>query len=416
MNEDLIKPLLYFGYVPELLNDYGNMFWNKCTSFRDKAKLYEDMTESELIEVGCSAWKSVFDNFELAQHYNHVIPLSGGLDSRAVLSGLLSAGLEPKKITAFTFGVPESYDFIIGRQVADYCGIKHIGIDLNNVELSTAELVDIARKTNYKGWVFDLFYNSMIPKRFSKNTVIWSGFMGEALAGKHLISEGKPEYEVAIDHFKRRNKKGHRFIDCKNFVPEDYLPKRKMLDSSRLGYDDLLNFSVRQYSYIRKVVCNDLFEYRTPFTEENWAGFILNIPRKYRYESKIYKKILLRLSPELFSLPTTATKFGLPINASNIHFLAKRAEKKLRAFTKKWNFPVWRNAPYKMDYIDFNQGIRDRKDLYGLVIENINDLDKRKVVDGLNVKKTLESHLKGEVNWGRAICLLVSLEILFKAQ
>ena len=51
--------------------------------------------------------------FENVSEGHHIVPLSGGLDSRAILGGLLDAGLKDQ-ITTVTFGTLGTWDYDIG--------------------------------------------------------------------------------------------------------------------------------------------------------------------------------------------------------------------------------------------------------------------------------------------------------------
>ena len=62
----------------------------------------------------------------------HVVPLSGGLDSRIILGGLLKKGLKDSIIT-ITFGTPGTLDYDIGIHIAKQLGIYYEALDLTKV-------------------------------------------------------------------------------------------------------------------------------------------------------------------------------------------------------------------------------------------------------------------------------------------
>lgn len=72
--------------------------------------------------------------------------LSGGLDSRAILGGLISAGLKDSIVTV-TFGTPGTYDFDIGKKIATELGIKHELIDLTSVEMTSTFFEGVSKST-----------------------------------------------------------------------------------------------------------------------------------------------------------------------------------------------------------------------------------------------------------------------------
>ena len=100
--------------------------WSKVGSsdFREGLKA---LSEPALIDQGVAAIKA---RFQEADNGTHIVPLSGGLDSRAILAGLLDRGLKDQ-IIATTYGTPGTYDYDIGCRVAKKIGVKHKAFDLS---------------------------------------------------------------------------------------------------------------------------------------------------------------------------------------------------------------------------------------------------------------------------------------------
>jgi asparagine synthetase B (glutamine-hydrolysing) len=61
--------------------------------------------------------------------------LSGGLDSRTLLGGLLKF-TSADNIKTFTYGLPGTFDFEIGRDISKRFGVQNFSLNFNDVEFS----------------------------------------------------------------------------------------------------------------------------------------------------------------------------------------------------------------------------------------------------------------------------------------
>lgn len=68
-----------------------------------------------------------------------------------------------------------------------------------------------------------------------------------------------------------------------------------------------------------------------------------------------------------------------------------------------------------INYIDFDRGLRERKDLKQVVYENIKDLKKRGILDWIDMDSIWQRHQRKQGNHADALTLLTSLEINLKA-
>ena len=406
-----IVAYLHFGYIPQVPDDVYQQPW-AADQFETNGGALENLSEPQLIAQGVRALKAAFNNIPRG---THIVPLSGGLDSRAILGGLLVAGLKDQ-ITTVTFGTPGTWDYDIGSYVAGQMDVRHEAIDLTKVELKQELLEKTAINLGACTWLFDAFYfyNIFVGKRFGEDAIYWSGFMGEALSGAHLLPKQSKYWNEAVVRFANWN----RFVKSvcphpPDFEPKDFLPQKPFFSQSRLSYDDQLDFFVRQQAYIRNVVLPKGYEYRTPFLQNEWVNFILSVPRSYREKQYLYKEILRKAYPKLFSLPTK-NNFGLPLNAPKWQVFATKAQLRVQTAGRRF-LPTlpWRVDPMA-NYIDFDRGLRERDDLKRVVHESLQDLKKRKVVDWVDIDGIWKRHQDQERNHADALTLLTSLEIYLK--
>jgi len=347
----------------------------------------------------------------------HVLPLSGGLDSRALLGGLLES-VESTQIQAVTYGTPGTWDYELGQHVARAAGVRCQAIDLTSSDWKwdTSGLVDTATGVARTVCVFDAYVNRWIAQRFSNACVYWSGFMGEALSGAHLPSHASASWSAAISHFVLWNRLTRSLnLAPSDFRPEEYLPCVPFLGHHIIPYDDQLDLGIRQECYIRPIVVQKGRDFRTPFLDRDWLSFTLHVPHCCRQGQHLYKEILKTAYPKLFSLPTK-NSFGLPLSAPRWRRSLRRQGLRLRAAARR-SFPWvdWRTSP-NTNYIDFDRGLRERADLKTVVYESIQDLKKRRIVDWINIDAIWNRHQNRQANHADALTLLASLEINLKAR
>jgi hypothetical protein len=181
-----------------------------------------------------------------------------------------------------------------------------------------------------------------------------------------------------------------------------------------LTLDEQLDFAVRQAGPIKEVVAPCQSKYVTPFLDERWISFILNTNIEYRYDLKLYKKILIRGFPVLFSLPTKTEK-GLPLTSNVLQRSLNRGI--LSAQSLLWNIKGTNLIRTRaINYIDFDKALRTRGDINSLAKENLADLERRGICDWLDINKIWKCHLDGIQDLGRALTQLISLEIYMKAK
>ncbi len=345
----------------------------------------------------------------------HVVPISGGMDSRAILGGLLQT-VEASHIQTVTFGTPGTWDFEIGRLVAEEAGVANTRIDLSKVSWDSQALVRFAGECERPVPLFEGYLFHLMRIRFGRECVYWSGFMGEALTGLHLPPRSSTSWAQARSHFMAWN----RFAHSVNLLPpyiqlEDSLRASPLYGSGILSYDDQLDFGVRQQCYIKPIVLLRGYRYRTPFLHPAWVSFILGVPRTYREKQFLYKEVLKSAYPKLFSLPVK-NNYGLPLASPRWRQILRRQGLRMRAAAKRFVPWIHWGTSASINYIDFDRGLRERRDLKGVVCESVQDLKKRGVVDWIDIDAIWDRHQKRRGNHADALTLLASLEINLKAQ
>ena len=413
-----LKDYLHFGYIPTDSSDaseFRRVLFEQVSKEETSGRAFLDF--DEYVHEGARVFKRVLRRQikAVAPGAGHILPLSGGLDSRAVLAALLE-NVNPRDVTTVTFGTPGTYDYEIGTFLARRAGVKTLAIDLESTDWrwDAADIRRLAATHEEPTWLFEAYVNHAIFRNFGDATY-WSGFMGDPLAGSHLPAQESLTWEDAQSGFVRRN----RFSRSVSLTPPDYDPKRSLppepfLPRRGLSFDEQIDFSIRQGKLIRNLVLPARKLYHTPFMDSEWVRFLLNAPRPYSYGEILYRAILATAYPEWFNLPTK-THFGLALTASKSSIWLRKFS--YRAKLAVWRqLPVFRNPSWKwINYVDFAGALRTRRDFREIVGDGITALRKRKVVDWVDFDGLWKKHQSGKEDHAYALMGLASAEVYLKA-
>ena len=409
MTRDEICAFLHFGYVPPRHwgREYREMF-REFTAGVVRAPI--GLPLEGLVEEGVCRWREVFSD---ASEKLNVVPLSGGMDSRAILGGLLRR-VGPSRLLTVTFGQPGSLDYELGLRVAEAAGVESLGIDLSQVDLERERLVKLATAVP-PGWLFDTFYNRMMFDRVHREGTWWSGYFGDTLAGSRLKTNQSATWVSAGD----RHVSTFRRIRSMNVLPSGFdprsvIPQEPLGEAHLLTYDEQLNFFARQPCAHTPVLLDPRADMRTPFLDARWRDFILGVPWALRVGEVLYKAIIRRAYPELVRLPV-AGMYGLPGEAARWRIHMARHAFRLGRLLRR-SLPVLVSRYDSMaNYIDFDHAIRHREDVQALVHDALRSLGRRGVIDWLYLFAIWKQHMRRLRNHGDALTVLAALDLNLEA-
>jgi hypothetical protein len=402
-----LNSFLKFGFF---LDKHNPSLENKFQFNIDKDK-YKDAEFSELVKIGTSKLLQSFENI-FPKNKSHVIPLSGGFDSRAILACLLEF-TEAREIYTFTFGTPHTYDYDIGNLIAKKAGTNHLKIPLDSYTYTHGGMVEASLLNEHSTHLFHHPPVQLIEKYF-KGYTTWSGFMGGSIVGSGLENRLSKNKKEAISKFFELNTYVGS-VDLTGVKPGKFVNYLDWpeLNGCQLTLDEQINFFNRQkkYTYYHVKLLGQQKLY--PFLEKEWADFMLSVDNRFRKDKILYKRILDKAFP-LFEYKNK-TAGGLPLYPSEAEVFLRKVKFRLRQYANNY-FPRSRYgiSPWE-NFMNFNLQIRHDKKFSELIYECIKDLEKRNILDNISPREIYEDHMKGEGNHADALLVLASLEYHFKS-
>lgn len=289
------------------------VIWSTSLIDSIKTKEKEDAVEAlEIFNKETSFWVS----------QNPYLSLSGGFDSRVILSSMLSQQIYP---TLVTIGTDDSSDIQVARKIANSFALNHITVSLNLEEfLENGE--HIANITNGSKpachWNTYLYpKKAMVPRGES----FYVGTLGE-FARCYYFDKGVVSLLVdglgnqAQHLFWKTKLKRHRtFKDLEIRLIASSLAdevnhngqEKRALRNSQLCKGDFLSGGSRYYLeqrvpnfYANGIrMYNDTSQWRSPFHNTYWLRKIWNMSENWKLGSNWHRFAIQKNFPQLLDFP-----------------------------------------------------------------------------------------------------------------
>ncbi len=409
IDKKYINDYLHFGYIPKLgqVEKIRSILSPQC--FYDREDM-EARSEVELIQMGIDALNFVFDDLlenNINVGNNHLVPLSGGLDSRLILAALLDR-VEAKKIHCVTFGSPRSFDFDIPEKIVKNTGVNLERIDCTQLDYSKEKLLKAVENGGKWTSIPDIYINQLSLK-FGEDFNRWSGFLGGELAGSYGDLNSKFDDNIAA--FVKYQQKSTKL----KLTELNYNPLLSLNEP-----DDLAQFNITEFEKLflfnrsasgsLPIMFPEKLIVQTPFLHPRWVDFILKIPYKHRKKSKLFEDILLSMFPDFMKLPSK-NKAGLGLGEhsalnyfKNLVFLKARFE--LNKYVQNVKFP-----PIGVNYIDYKNGIKQIDSLNLVIKTACENLEDQKITPWLQPTQIFKKHMDNKEDYSKALLLLLGLDI-----
>lgn len=395
-----LKFFLSYGYFP----NYSPKFKpQKVGKINVDYKSYRDL-QSQFYKVFSKVIKDMVSN--IPAHKSILIPLSGGLDSRAILAGVLEF-VEPTRIKTYTFGAKGSYDFEIGKEVAKKAGVHHDAIELNSIRFSQEEMLEVAKKCDYQTHLFHHPPLSKLHELIGDGIVV-SGYLGDVIFGSY--ADKTVSNKESVNWYLKTKKYSSYFKNQDTNLFKNYI---EPFDENSIvpPFEQLILYE-RAPKLIAPHILMNGWEYEFPLIDKRILDFMYSIPNKFRRQEKLFIDTMLTYYPSLFNIRAKTT-FGQHLKSPKLLILLERLKNKTILKLNYFLNIYITYPPY--NYIDFNKEILRRPDLKLIFETNLKDLEARNILDSVEPTKILQDHRKKK-NLSNILILLVSLELILKAK
>ena len=391
----------------------------------------KEILASELKEI----WQKAVD-IRLKKEGKIYALLSGGLDSRAIISALLKS-IPRENLTVFTYGEQKSYEYIISDKITTDMGINKKILPTYKKDFEKQYFLSLECNeamidaTPY----FPIFEYQKIE---SITHEIFSGYLGGELMGPGIFKGLFKKYrkiEEDIEFRKNFFFNYHKLNDKKiieNLINPEYIAKADLFSSYNETIKDIEEIPIEKFPnycaiwlFIHGSPKNtaftnfrfrNKFRYILPFLDNDLIDFVLKIPPKLRYDKNFYKYMLLNHYPELFKYPTK-NSFGLNLNTNKIRILLRRINlaSKVR-INKISTYIIKRNIFFNKleNYIDYNNLLRTNNEYRDFIKLNLDKVKKRNYFNQSYIDLIWQNHMKGKKNYINILALLVTFELFLE--
>lgn len=324
------------------------------------------------------------------------LSLSGGLDSRAILAAIPE---DYKSLHTFTFGQEGCDDIKIASKVSGIKGAKHHIFELNsdNWLLSRINCV-----WNIDGSVSLLHIHAHGREFFDefRSYVDFNlnGFAGDLVLGGSYLRKNNLDKKIDSSIVKDIT---HSKMEISNFN------KYYMINKTDPYF---INNRVRRFTNCGLIAASKSIEVRNCSWSNELVNYVYSLPDFLRYNSHIYKKMLLTIFPEYFiDIPWQRT--GCPIASTKCFLRLKKFKNRVidklkresqrfgfdfRDLRQYTNYPKWiRQEPARSFFVKY---LLRKNSLYP------------EYIDRNKIHNYVKGHMGKRANYHNELCLALTFE------
>lgn len=270
-------------------------------SWSEIKPLSPNVSEDEIVEELARLWCQAVGRSVDGKHVG--LPLSGGLDSRAILAALPPT--DPPCHT-LTFGAYDCDDERIARHASELKGMEHHFVEIKEDNWLLPR-IDAIWRTDGLGTIVDLHGAETIPLLMQICDIQLNGYLGDAVIGGSYI----PPTDTRT-YLKRsiliKNTYGLGMPDALDYMESIHGQVPEFPDSF------VVDQRGRRFVITGPLMTSAFVETRMPFMDNNFFTYSYSLGDKLRAKSYIYNKMLLRKFPKFYN-DVPWQKTGLPIGA-----------------------------------------------------------------------------------------------------
>jgi asparagine synthase (glutamine-hydrolysing) len=245
-----------------------------------------------------------------------VVPLSAGIDSRLIVSGLKEFGVE--NVFCFSYGRKDNFESIMASKIA-----KKLGYKWQHIEITDKGKKNFFKSERYKSYLEEFDNLSSIPalqdiaeicfirenKIFSDDAIIINGNTGDFISGGHLFKKTLLENN-SNEIWKQFIQKhyslwGNLNSDSNNLLIIEQLEKvaeirkiKNFLNSiDHPFFFEAMEFLGRQSMYVvnqQEAYDFNNYDWRLPFWSDSFVSFWEGVSYEQKLDQKLYSQVLIQ--------------------------------------------------------------------------------------------------------------------------
>lgn len=334
--------------------------------------------------------------------------LTGGKDSRLIVSGLENLGID---FTVYTNGDKDNADVIVAQKVSNALKIPHeiyppSEPNAKNMEVNIMERVQNAIKSS-EGLLY-AYENIFIPKPFDPTLISMGGQGGELLRGGFAANNNIKTMDELIHLIKSRFAQYNDFfyssIDKKysdELVDYVYSQPKHMTPMDILS-KIFTDFRTARWSGAALPVYSMESLFYTPFFDSKLVRKAQMIKNEYTSKERLIYEILHRLSPELVDIPFAKDRW---------YFEKEKPTNKKALIKWKVRNPIYANNPVG----DFNWRqnvlVHLKEEFYEGIFHDENS-DIFNFVNKKKVKELFEANMKNPNSYNKFLWGLYTASVM----
>ena len=252
-----------------------------------------------------------------------IVPLSAGLDSRLIASGLKEEKYD--NVECFSYGLKNNYEIIAGRKISEKLQYKW-----NKIEVNRSDAIDFYKSAFYKKYLNEVndgvstpgnqdnYIISFLKKNnfLKPDDILINGSCGDFVSGGHVANE--PDHYIPMNF---NNENLHsivlKYIDkhyslwgglfnnknvnkISNLVKSNIL---KIIDNKSdlfypYGIFETLEYENRQSKYVanmQKVYDSHNLNWQMPLYDKSFFEFWSEVPPLFKVNQNLYKSVLYEM-------------------------------------------------------------------------------------------------------------------------
>ncbi len=278
---------------------------------------------------------------------NTIVSMSGGLDSRVILSSILKHGCKPRLLS---MGFDDSTDVVVSRQIASALGLELEAVSLNVADYLAHGRTIVAltngtksawdwhtyiypRKANLDpNWPFYVGTNGEFARShyFDMGIIAQVANIVPPLSLRYIWERKKPPFQKLKSPF-RKDELGSLSSHFSREFTNSYHSTRvhrivKLCGNELLSGLDRFYLEQRVRNFMGNGVklYSETVSWRAPFLSRNWVSTIWNLGRHWKLGSNWHRFAIANNYPQLLDFPENGKLTNMSPRAPLLYWLFSR--------------------------------------------------------------------------------------------